>query len=241
MSDAGGGLHRRHRRPGRRRQEHGEPPAWPSGSASPWSTPARSTAPSPSPRRAPASPSTTTTAWASCSRSLPIEFAPRAGRGAGRSSSGTRTSRTAIRTPAISLGASAVSARPVVRAGCSSCSAASPSGAPGGRGARGPGHRHRGLSRRRREVLPHRRGPRCAPSAGTRSSLAKGQTVTLDAGARRSAEARQGRHRSAPIAPLKPADDSVVVDSTPLSKDEVVDQIVAEVEAAGGGAALRRG
>ena len=102
-----------------------------------------------------------------------------------------------IRTPPMSLGASKVSARPVVRAGLLDLQRrlALRAGEPR-RGARGARHRHGGLPRRRREVLPHRLGRGARAAAATPSSARRATRRRYERGARRPAAARQGRLRA---------------------------------------------
>lgn len=159
--------------------------------------------------------------------SLPLEFGTRAGGGQGVFLAGEDVS-DAIRTPAISLGASAVSARAVVRAGLLELQRRLARGAP------------RGAVLEGRDI-----GTVVFPDADAKFFLtgddevraerrfaelkAKGADVTFEqvlADQRK----RDKDDTERPIAPLKPAADSVLVDSTPLAKAEVVDRIVAEVE-----------
>lgn len=158
--------------------------------------------------------------------SLPLEFGPRAGGGQGVFLAGEDVS-DAIRAPAISLGASAVSARPVVRAGLLELQRKLARGAPTGAVLEGrdigtvvfPDADAKFFLTGDAEVRAERRFAELK---------AKGADVTFEqvlADQRK----RDKDDSERPIAPLKPAHDSVLVDSTPLSKDEVVDQIVAEV------------
>src|SRR3546814_11270400 len=57
----------------------------------------------------------------------------------------------------------------------------------------------------------------------------KGLSVTL-AGLQREIEARDSRDASRAVAPLKPADDAVLVDTTGMAIDEVVAKVLAVVQ-----------
>ncbi|HWV36954.1 MAG TPA: (d)CMP kinase [Vulgatibacter sp.] len=158
---------------------------------------------------------------------LPLEFGPREGGGQGVFLAGEDVS-DAIRTPAISLGASAVSARPVVRAGLLELQRRLARGAP------------RGAVLEGRDI-----GTVVFPDADAKFFLTAKDDVRAE---RRYAELkargvdatfeqvladqrkRDKDDTERPIAPLQPAEDSVLVDSTHLSKAEVVDRIVAEVD-----------
>ncbi|AKU91536.1 (d)CMP kinase [Vulgatibacter incomptus] len=132
-----------------------------------------------------------------------------------------------IRTPAISLGASAVSARPVVRSGLLEL------------------QRRLARSAEAGAVLEGRDiGTVVFPDADAKFFLtasaeararrrydelvAKGEKVGFDE-VLADQEKRDRSDMERPIAPLRPADDAVRIDSTSMSKDEVVDTIVAEV------------
>ncbi len=136
----------------------------------------------------------------------------------------------AIRTPPMSLGASAVSARPVVRAGLLELQRRLAT-APGNRGA----------------VLEGRDiGTVVFPDADAKFFL----TASAEVRARRRFRELQAKGDSSSfevvlaeqlkrdrddssreLAPLKPAHDAVVLDSTGLSLDEVVDRLAERVEA----------
>ncbi|HZY02162.1 MAG TPA: (d)CMP kinase [Anaeromyxobacteraceae bacterium] len=135
----------------------------------------------------------------------------------------------AIRTPPMSLGASAVSARPVVRAGLLGLQRRLAT-APGNRGAVLEG----------RDV-----GTVVFPDADAKFFL----TASDEVRARRRFEELRGRgdpstfeqvlaeqrrrdrdDSQRAVAPLKPAPDAVRVDTSGLTLDQVVDQLVAEVE-----------
>ena len=127
----------------------------------------------------------------------------------------------------MSLGASAVSARPVVRAGLLDLQRRLALGAPGGAVLEG---RDIGTV-----VFPDAEAkfyltgaPDVRAERRHAELLTKGQEVTLEQ-VLADQQKRDKDDSERPIAPLKPASDSVIVDSTPLSKEEVVDQIVAEV------------
>jgi cytidylate kinase len=135
----------------------------------------------------------------------------------------------AIRTPPMSLGASAVSARPVVRAGLLDLQRRLAT-APGNRGA----------------VLEGRDiGTVVFPDADAKFFLTAPDEVRarrrfLELQARGDAQPfeavladqrkRDRDDSSRDVAPLRPADDALLVDTGTLAADEVVDRLVAEVE-----------
>lgn len=158
--------------------------------------------------------------------SLPLEFGPREGGGQGVFLDGEDVS-DAIRLPAISLGASAVSARPVVRAGLLDLQRRLARGAPQGAVLEG---RDIGTV-----VFPDADAkffltgdPKVRAERRHAELVAKGEKVSFEQ-VLADQQKRDKDDSERPIAPLKPAADSVLVDSTPLSKTEVVDRIVAEV------------
>lgn len=159
--------------------------------------------------------------------SLPISFAPRAG-GEQGVFLGDEDVSELIRTPAISLGASQVSARPVVREGLLEL------------------QRRLARSAANGAVLEGRDiGTVVFPDADAKFFLtgeatvraerrhaelvARGQKVSLEQ-VLEDQEKRDRNDRERAIAPLEPAADSILLDSTPYSRDEVVDRIVSEVE-----------
>ncbi|HEY0838902.1 MAG TPA: (d)CMP kinase [Vulgatibacter sp.] len=159
--------------------------------------------------------------------SLPLEFGPREGGGQGVFLGGEDVSE-AIRFPEISLGASAVSARPVVRAGLLDLQRRLARSAPGGAVLEGrdigtvvfPDADAKFFLTGAAEVRAERRYAEL---------VARGADVTFEQ-VLADQQKRDKDDSERPIAPLKPAADSVLVDSTHLSKAEVVDRIVAEVE-----------
>ncbi len=159
--------------------------------------------------------------------SLPISFRKREGGGQGIFL-GDEDVSDAIRTPAMSLGASAVSARPVVRAGLLDLQRRLALGA--SRGAVLEGRDIGTVVFPEAEAKFYLTGAAQVRAERRHAELvAKGQQVSL-AEVLADQEKRDKNDSERAIAPLKPASDSVIVDSTPLSKDEVVEAIVAEVE-----------
>ena len=159
---------------------------------------------------------------------LPISFGPRAS-GAPGVFLGEEDISDLIRTPEISLGASAVSARPVVRDGLLELQRRLAREAP------------RGAVLEGRDI-----GTVVFPDADAKFFLegeplvraqrrhaelvARGQgDITLEQ-VLADQEKRDKDDRERPVAPLRAAADSILLDSTPLTRDAVVDEIVAEVE-----------
>lgn len=156
-----------------------------------------------------------------------IEFRPRAGGGQSVILDGADVS-AEIRTPEISRAASAVSARQVVRDGLLELQRRLARAAPGGAVLEGrdigtvvfPDADAKFFVTARPEVRATRRHAELAARGGT-STLAE---VLADQNQRDKDDTERA------IAPLRPADDATVVDTSDLSLDEVVDRIVAEVE-----------
>jgi len=136
----------------------------------------------------------------------------------------------AIRTPPMSLGASAVSARPVVRSGLLELQRRL-AAAPGNRGAvlEGrdigtvvfPDADAKFFLTASAEVRARRRH---------RELAAKGDPCTFEA-VLAEQEKRDRDDSSREVAPLRPAPDAVVLDSSDLTLDEVVERFAREVEA----------
>jgi len=135
-----------------------------------------------------------------------------------------------IRTPPVSLGASAVSARPVVRAGLLdlqrrlACAAGNRGAVLEGRDIGTvvfPDADLKFFLTASAEVRARRRW---------RELTARGDPSTFEA-VLADQERRDRDDSSRDVAPLRPAADAVVVDSSSLSLDEVVAQLVAAVEA----------
>ena len=135
-----------------------------------------------------------------------------------------------IRTPAISLGASRSRPGRWCAPGSSICSGGSRSRRGTRRGARGARHRHGGLPRRGREVLPHglARGARAAaatPSSARRATRRSYDEVLADQIRRDQDDSERA------MAPLRPAEDARIVDTSGVPLEAVVETLVAEVEA----------
>jgi cytidylate kinase len=159
---------------------------------------------------------------------LSIRFEPMPGGTAQRVLLGEEEVTALIRTPAMSLGASAVSARPVVRAGLLELQRRLAT-APGNRGA----------------VLEGRDiGTVVFPDADAKFFLtasaevrarrrhdelrARGERVEIEQV--RADQAKRDRDDSErAVAPLRPADDALILDTSPLALEEVVDRLAAEV------------
>jgi CMP/dCMP kinase len=159
-----------------------------------------------------------------------FEAAPAGGSGGGqRVMLDGRDVSDAIRTPAMSLGASAVSALPVVRAGLLDLQRQL-AAAPGTRGSvlEGrdigtvvfPDADAKFFITASAEVRAHRRWMELQ-SKGDRSSFQR----VLDEQTKRD---RDDTQRA--IAPMRPATDAVVLDTSELSLDQVVDHLAADVE-----------
>ena len=88
-------------------------------------------------------------------------------------------------------------------------------------GRRGPRHRHRRRARRRGQGLPARR-PRASARAAARADLGRDVEEVLDAPAR----ARRARPHRRPLDARGPRRTPTPVDTTGLTLDEVVDQVV---------------
>lgn len=157
-----------------------------------------------------------------------IEFrpAPVAGAGQGVWLDGEDVS-LAIRTPEISRAASAVSAREIVRQGLLELQRRLGRSAPGGAVLEGrdigtvvfPDAEAKFFVTARPEVRARRRHTELVARGGTSTY----EEVLADQIQRDQADSERA------IAPLKPAQDAVVVDTSDLSLDEVVDRIVTEV------------
>ena len=160
-----------------------------------------------------------------------IRFAPSAKPGGGqRVLLGDEDVSAAIRTPPMSLGASAVSARPVVRAGLLELQR---------RLALAPGHAGAVLEGRDIGTVvfpdadvkvfltatPEERARRRHAELSAKGDPSSYDEVLAD-------QLRRDRDDSSrAVAPLRPADDAVVLESSGLALDAVVERIVAEVRA----------
>ena len=105
--------------------------------------------------------------------------------------------------PEVSLGASAVSARPVVRQGLLEPAAAPGAGRAAGSGAGGTGHRDGGVPRRGREVLP-RGQPGGAGPAPLRGALPEGHRQLAGRGVRPTRPSGTATTPPAPSPPRSP-------------------------------------
>jgi cytidylate kinase len=135
-----------------------------------------------------------------------------------------------IRTPAISLGASTVSARPVVRSALLGLQR---------RLATGPGHRGAVLEGRDigTVVFPDAdlkffltASVECRARRRFDELRAKGEPVTLGE-VLADQEQRDRRDSERDLAPLRPADDAVRIDSSRMPLEQVVERLATEIEA----------
>jgi len=158
---------------------------------------------------------------------IEIEFRPAPGGGQRVFLDGSDVS-TAIRTPEISRGASVVSARQVVRDGLLELQRRLARGAEKGAVLEGrdigtvvfPDADAKFFVTARPEVRAQRRHAEL---------VARGENVSLaEVLAAQNQRDRDDTERA--IAPLKPAEDALVIDTSDLSTEQVVDRIVAEVE-----------
>ncbi|HYG66380.1 MAG TPA: (d)CMP kinase, partial [Anaeromyxobacteraceae bacterium] len=168
---------------------------------------------------------------------LVIRFEPTAGGGQRVLLDGEDVS-VEIRTPPMSLGASAVSARPVVRAGLLDLQRRLAT-APGNRGAVLEGRDIGTVVFPDADVkffltaTPEERARRRHDELVAKGSLQTYEQVLAD-------QLRRDRDDSErAIAPLRPAADAVVVDTSGLPLDAVVERLAVEVEARRGGGGAR--
>ena len=206
---------------GRGGQEHGRPVGWPSGWAGGCSTPARCIGPSRWPRSEAGSTSRATRPSASWPVRIKVQLPP--GRVLLDGEDVTAEHPERSRSP----GPPGI--RPTARASAAGWSNGSgPSPGRGRRRHRGPRPGDDRLPRRLPQVLPDRERRGAGPSTSRRVRRLEGDSIDVEAVLRDLLE-RDAQDASRAIAPMRPAEDARIIDSTGLDLDQVVDLIERDV------------